>query len=369
MAADAGVAETRRAAARPIFVANWYRIPLPLRQIVLAAIWSGYGIFLLTANAGRPQSQTYEFVIGVCAAGLALSIAADILTPTIFGSLDELRHYSSALRTGTLPDGIDHFLWRRRLMRSQLTLIAIPWIAAVVLGIGIFSANSITSPTGVALQCALALAGLGLLVLVVRRGSRVAELRSELNRRTLLAYGADKHQTWLMYVGMSPALRFAARAAANWMTFLLNALVISCLIGGRLAESHFISIALGSAGVGLLTTYLQMFDPRRRATADTVQRVVDYDRSWRRLERPARFDVDDWRRWLGWQRQADRARLPWVAFFYGASVTCALNQNDGVAALLGLMATARLLVWGGTRSTAATLARWVREEDVRRLYG
>ena len=77
---------------------------------------------------------------------------------------------------GRAPDGIDHRQWRRRLLRSRLALIGVLLLGYPPVVLGIFSAGDSRSPVAPAVMWGLALSGLGLFGLVIRRLTRIRQL-------------------------------------------------------------------------------------------------------------------------------------------------------------------------------------------------
>lgn len=85
-----------------------------MRVLVQAAAWFSYGALLSNLNALDDGSRMAEIIWGACTVGFAITAATDLVKPALFGSMEELLTYRTALRSGILPAGIDITVWERR---------------------------------------------------------------------------------------------------------------------------------------------------------------------------------------------------------------------------------------------------------------
>ncbi len=360
-------------ATRKPIVQRWYRIPLPVRVAVLAAGWLSYGALLLSLQAPMTDSRTVGLMTRVCQVGVAVSIVVDIFLPVVFGSVDELVVYSRALRAGALPDGIDHRQWRRRLLRSRLALIGVLLLGYPPVVLGIFSAGDSRSPVAPAVMWGLALSGLGLFGLVIRRLTRIRQLVAVLHQEFLRSVGADSKQSWVTLAGMALPTRVAALIVSGCVIACPAVLLAGFLVHGISGLPDLRWTAAGTAGIVLVVSRLRIADPRLRATPETLKRIVEFDRAYTTGELPQHVDVDEWRRWLEGQRRSDCTNLVWTALFGTLGYLSILGQPSGLhwaaALLFALPACYLVLSWAGRRVLGTRLAYLIQHRDVRQRYG
>lgn len=354
-------------------VQRWYRIPWPLRVAVLSVLWLGCGALLLGLQAPQPDHRTVGLITRACQVGVAVSIVVDIFLPVVFGSVDDLAEYSRSLRAGTLPAGVDHRQWRRRLVGSRLALTGVSLFGCALLGLGIFSTGDSRRPYDHAALGLFVLLGLGLFALMVRRIARTQRLGAVLSQDFQQSVGADPKQRWVFYAAWALPSRVAAIIFPACLVAFPPVFIAHVLLHGLSGISDLKWVAAGSVGVGLVVTGLRMEDPRLRATPETLSRIVEYDRAYMTGELPQQFDVDQWRRWLKGQRRSDNAELVWAAPCGTIGFTLILGHQSGLrwagALLFGLLAGLLMIAWRGSRLLRRRLAHLIQNQDLRQRYG
>jgi hypothetical protein len=293
--------------------------------------------------------------------------------------------FDTALRTGSLPDGIALAGWRRRLIRSRIVAALTPWFALVYLGFGALSADSSHSPYRVLLLCLFGLCTIGVFVAAHKRTARIKRLESAMRQRQERRRPGPvaparptmprDERRWRSNAETPLAGRiFMTAVMTTVMSFVvllvadLDSVVYS---DSRAAHLGWAIVIAGVVGIALTVTVFG--DPRLRATRETIDEIVQYDWAFRAAELPAHFDVDQWRSWIRHQHVSDWAVLIWVGFYSTVAGWAIATHSPGYHWVVGTLVAA-LAIWQFRRwqrlcAMNERLKSLVEQHAVRQLFG
>jgi hypothetical protein len=363
---------------------RWHRVPRALRVLVLAAAWFSYGVLLSNLNS-RDDVTTADVIWGAIFFGFVIATLVSLIRPALFASTDEFVTYRTALRSGDLPDGVNLAVWERRLSRSRLAVVLLPWIALPYLGFGALSADSSMSPYRVLLLWTFALATIWVFVSTFKRIACIKQLESTIRQRQKQslpepAARADKtmsrmERQWRSNAEASWAERLISMAIAmSALAFVpllladLDSIVYSDNTGAHLAWAAL--VAATTAGV---VTWVVFWDPRLRATTRTIESILQYDRAFRTGELPDQFDIDQWRIWMKSHHRSDAVTLIWACFYLLVGCWSVVSYSSGyhwvLATLLVLLAAWQVRRWQYLCRLMIRLQTQVERHSIRQLFG
>lgn len=364
---------------------SWYRIPSALRTLTISIVWFGYADLLTLLNSADDSIRTMAVIWGACGAACTVTVIADLIRPRAFGSVPELVRYSAALQTGTPPDELDTALWLRGIRRDRRHTV-VTWAIAVVLGgFGFLSADSSPSPLRWPLIAVYTLASATAFVEINVHRTRRERLASAISSRRAVEVRAgqvgaqplarDSQQRQLHETAQLPlAARFATTFAATAVLALLILLVaeLDALVYESTLATHVGNAALMSFIVALAITATMFTDPRVSARTQNIERILQYEWSFRGGQLPVEFDAEEWHQWVRRHRTASGALLLSASFLLGVA-TWSLSQPGGfhwvVAGLLGSAGSWQVLRWFGLRTRLVRFEERIRSHAVRRLFG
>ena len=363
----------------------WYRIPLALRIFVLSTAWFAYADLMSMLNAADDSPPTMEIIWGASAAASVVTVLVDATTPRLLGSLDELARYSSALRTGKPPSGIDRPLWQKRIRRSRAATAATWMLLCPFIGFGILSADSSPSPYRRPALWILAIIGAGVSAVLLRHSTRTRRLGLALNECHDQMYSkevavAPSVMDWVQGRWRDNAETSRARRVAGMLSSAITIAFLVLLVAdldsivyGESTASHFIWAGGLATVTGVIVTVIIFGDPRLTATSRTIESILQYDWAFRTGELPAGFDADQWRSWIRSHHRSDAVLLVWACFYLAVGFWSLLGDPTGyhwvVAGLAGAFAMWMIRRWRCLSARLAWLEDLVQRQAVRQLFG
>jgi hypothetical protein len=363
----------------------WHRVPRPLRVLALAAAWFSYGAVLSNLNSLDDGDITAEVIWGACLFGYCISALVTSIRPALFSSADEFVTYRTALRTGNLPEEVDLPVWERRLSRSRLETVLRMWFAFPYLGFGALSADSSQTQYRVFLLCMFALSGIWVLTRVFMRTARIKQLESAVRQRQNRqrpepVAPADKtmpsvERHWRSNAEAPMAERLLTTAVATTALAFVPLLLadLDSIVYSDSPLSHLAWIALCANATGLVVTGTVFLDPRMRATGQSIETILQYDRAFRIAELPDQFDVDQWRSWIKCDHRSNMVTLIWAGFYLIVGSWSVLSHPSGyhwvLAILLASLAIWQIRRWQCLCRLTTRLETQVERHSIRQLFG
>jgi hypothetical protein len=345
-----------------------FRLPLPVRVVIIAVAWFSYAILVLDLNSLDSGSRSAKLIWTACLVGAALTAVVDLGLRPKFGSIEQLIAYHWALRTGELPAPIELDEWRRWLRRSGLLDAMAPSLWGPPLVFGLLSSLSSQSAYRWAPASAFALLAIWGTVAWWRRHLRIVRLRAEVKRQAAVT----PEETWFQ---MPRAVRVPVTAATGF-TFAFLALLVADLDSVIYSSSRIVHlewVALWAALMGLASAIAALGDPTLGGASGSIEQLVEYDRALRTGELPARIEPDVWRAWLRSSRRTFGMPLLWACFFGAVGVWSILTHQSGyhcvTASLFELLAIWMLLSWWGRCVQTTQLAAEVERYAIRQSWG
>jgi hypothetical protein len=356
-----------------------------VRILVVSAAWFGYADLMSMLNATSDAPPTMEIIWGASAAAAAATSLVDAAMARRFGSLDELARYSSALRTGKLPNGIDPTLWRHWL-RLSCKATTVTWLLACpFLGFAMLSADSSPSPQRSPALWTLGVITTGLVAVMHRRSTRIKRLGSAIDECRAVMPSKQvqaapcaiqrMQDRWRENAQTSRAGRIA-RLLLPAMTLAFLVLLVADLdsiVYGESIASHLIWAGGLATVTGVIVTVIAFDDPRLTATDRTIESILQYDWAFCTGELPAAVDADQWRRWIRSHHRSYAILLVWACFYLAVGFWSLLSDPTGyhwvVAGLLGTFAMWMIRRWRCLSARLAWLEELVQRQAVRQLFG
>ena len=161
---------------------TWFRLPLLARVATIVLGWFGYALLVLSLNTPESADRIAMFFGIACVMGAGVTAGVDHHVQTRFGSVEQLKAYRRALRTGDLQQGIELDEWRRWLRGSELWNGAAAVCAGPFLLFGGMSSGDSQSAYRWVAVAAFTLLLVWGFVALSRRGARIKRLTAEVKR-------------------------------------------------------------------------------------------------------------------------------------------------------------------------------------------
>lgn len=347
-------------------------------------MWFSYGALLSNFNS-PDDGRTPEIIWGACLIGASITVLVTLVRPVLFDSRNEFLDYSIALRTGILPDGIDLGVWQRRLARSRLAVMLVPWFTFPFLFFGVLSADSSQFRYRAVLLGMFTVCAIWVLVVVYKRTARIKQLESAVRQRQEEQCPAPTapapvtmpwlEKQWRSNAATPMAERFISMVVmTSVFAFLLVLLAdLDSVVYSDSRLSHLRWAALCALVIGVVATGTAFGDPRMRATSRTIDEIMRYDLAFRTTELPEHFDVDQWRSWIKTHRKSDAVTMIWACYCLVVGGWAVLSHPPGyhwvVAVLLAVLAIWQIRRWRRLCALNTRLKTVVERHAVRQLYG
>jgi hypothetical protein len=353
----------------------WFQLPWPVRVAINVAAWIGYAYVVLSLQTPESAGRIAMSVAITCMVAVALTAGMDLRTQSKYRSIDRLKVYRRALRTGEVPADTDLDEWWRWLSDSRLWNVAAVVLAGPFVLFGLMSSVYSQSPYRLVSASAFGLLGVWGFIALCIRGAQTKRLTAEVKRRqdsSDRAAGKPPTERAAFEMSLPGRLILGAfvwfiGAFLVWLVADLESLVFS---GPRVLPIEW---AVGTAALmALAWTVLGDVRDLRRNFASFEQHS-EYWRTWRTEELPADVDPAVWRRRLKTYRRANLLRLLVAAFLVAVGVASILTDRSAyhwvTASLFQLVAIWFLVKWWDTNQSLKSLAAKVERRAIRQTWG
>jgi hypothetical protein len=358
----------------------WFRTPWPLRMVASFTAWFVYGATVSNLLTPQDNARVAPIVWGVCLAGAAGMITVDAGVHRRFGSLEDLRGYTGALRSGELPHGAEVDVWQHRIAQSRLSCALAMTIVAPLLAVGWMSAAYSEVSYHALAQYLFAVAVFVTFGAAWRRSARVSVLASAVKPPNKVATPSVKvlfqaENMWRSNAESSMAGRLVMSVTTSTVLAFVPLILadLDAVVYDDNRLTHLTWLALCAAVMGAAVTATAHFDPRARATVRTIDALMEYHNAFRTGELPQEFDVDQWRSWLRDHRMSDVVTLIWACFYVTVG-SCALITNPSgyhwiLASVLAVLAFWLFRRWRLLCRLTARLHMLIERHTIRQLFG
>lgn len=353
---------------------TWFRLPEVVRVAVNVLGWFGYAVLVLVLLTPESADRIAKFVFIACAVGAAATLALDHRVHTKYGSIEELKAYRQALRTGELPADAPLDSWRRWLRGSNSWNATAFLLAGPFVLFGSMSSVYSQSPFRWVPIVAFTLLGVWGFVALARRGARIKHLDAEIKR--LQAAPKEKATTSLQRGGFESSL--PERLVGGCVMWFISAFLILLVADVEsLVHGGPRIVPLGwAAGCAALVpvAWAVLGDERDvRRNFDSFEQYTEYNRTVRTGDMPADIEPDIWRGRLRSSHRENLFRVFLACFLVAVGVSSILTDQSVYrwlsASLFQLLAIWFLFNWWTTRMRLASLTAEVERRAVRQAWG
>ncbi|MDH6244851.1 hypothetical protein [Mycobacterium sp. OTB74] len=359
---------------------GWFRSPPLARVAVIIMAWFGYGFLVLRMLGPQSADRIGLWVGAACVVGAGVTVGLDHRLHRKFGSVEQLRAYRRALRTGDFPEGADPGVWLRRLAGSQ-AWCAFAWLLVgpyVLFGLmaGMYWQSEYRwAPT--AAFGIFAVWGFGFVAL---RGSRVKRLTAAIrNRRSALravdGTAPDRQSARREEMFAQSLAQRLGVGALTWIIIASLMLLVADLDSLFYGGPSIIGLrwAVGCAAL-LGMAWMILSDERDlRRNFDSYDQYAEYNSTLRTGSLPAAVVPDTWKARLHTSRRENLFRLVWAGYLVAVGAAALIARQSPyhwvIASLYELVAIWLLINWWVMRERLAMLTGAVERHVVRQTWG
>ena len=360
----------------------WFRLPMLVRVATVVLGWFGYALLVLRLNTPQSADRIAMFVGIACVMGASATAGVDQYMQSTFGSIERLKAYRLALRTGNLQQGIELDEWRRWLRGSEW------WNATAAVCSGPFLLFGWMSSVGS--QSAyrwLPAAAFTLLlawgfVAVCRRSARIKRLAAEVKRhRDSVNQAAGKSANVTGRAALKEGVfdgPLAERLVAGsvvWFICAFLVLLVADLEALVYDGPRIVRLEWAAGWAALVVVVWAALGEERdlRRNFASFEQYTEYNRTVRTGEMPADIEPDIWRGRLRSGRRENLFRPFLACFLVAVGVSSILTHQSAyhwiTASLFELVAIWLLVNWWTARERFASLAAEVERRAIRQTWG
>lgn len=353
---------------------TWFRLPLLARAAAIGVGWLAYFGLIQRLLPGESATRIAVPVGVACVVGSVVTAAADHRIHRKFATVGQLALYRRALRTGTLPKGVDVEQWARWLRGSETanglaTLGVLPYVV-FGLFISLGSASTYRWLPGAVFTLLL---GWGAVVLVRRRAG-IKQLNAAIDDR---CEPADPVPRTLMTEGVF-ASSLPGRLASGFLMWFAGAFLVLLVVdlGTLVFGGPWImrlDVAAGVAALMGLAWAALGEDRDLHRDFTSYDQYLEYHHTLRSGGMPADLDPALWQRRLAGSRRENWVRAVLAGFFMLLGIASIAAGRHGyhwvVAALCQLVAIWLLINWWGARERLRRLGKAIDRHAIRQTWG